>query len=166
MDNHPASSIREAQASDLPRIREIAVRAWEPIYQGYRERMDEELFGRLWPDGWQTGKAEQIADHFHRRPECCLIAELDGQVVGFLTFMLNSDTRIAEIGNNAVDPACQGQGIGSAMYRYVLALFRDAGMACAKVHTGLDEAHIAARTAYEHLGFELMIPHGEFYRRL
>ncbi len=166
MDNRAAPSIREAQVSDLPRMREIATRAWEPIYQGFRERMDDELFSLLWPDGWQTGKAQQIADHFHRRPECCLVAEVDGQVVGFLTFMLNSDTRIAEIGNNAVDPACQGQGIGSELYRCTLKLFREAGMVYAKVHTGLDEAHIAARTAYERLGFELMIPHGEFYRRL
>ena len=166
MDNRTAPSIREARAGDLPRVREIALRAWEPIYQGYRERMGEELFDRLWPDGWQTGKAQQIADHFEQRPEWCRVAELDGQVVGFITFALDAGTRIAEVGNNAVDPAHQERGIGSAMYRYVLALFREAGMAYAKVRTGLDEAHIAARTTYEHVGFELMIPHGEFYRKL
>jgi len=147
-------------------MQEIAVRAWEPIYQGFCKRMGEELFDRLWPDGWQTGKVQQIANHFERRPEWCLVAEIDGRIVGFVTFVLDSETRIAEIGNNAVDPDCQGQGIGAAQYRHVLALFREAGMVYAKVHTGLDEAHAPARAAYEKVGFELMTPHGEFYRKL
>jgi len=147
-------------------MQEIAVRAWEPIYQGFRDQMGDELFTLKWGDRWEDDKAQQIADHFQRRPEWCLVAERDDQLVGFLTFMLNSDTRIAEIGNNAVDSDYQGQGIGPALYRHTLELFREAGMAYAKVHTGLDEAHTPARTAYQKVGFELMMPHGEFYRKL
>ena len=147
-------------------MQEIAVHAWEPIYQGFRDRMGDELFGLHWPKGWEDGKAQEVADHFQRRPEWCLVAELDGHVVGFVTFMLNSETRIAEIGNNAVDPDYQGQGIGPALYRHILELFREADMVYAKVHTGLDEAHLPARTAYQKVGFELMWPHGDFYRKL
>ena len=167
MSTTPVSpTIRPAQPDDLPRMQQIAVHAWQPIYQGFRERMGEDLFSRVYAEPWADCKAREIADHFQQRPEWCLVAELAGQVVGFLTFVLDADSGVAEIGNNAVDPDWQGQGVGSALYHHVLALFRETGMVWAKVHTGLDEAHQPARTAYQRIGFELMMPHGEYYRKL
>ncbi len=158
--------IRPARPEDLPRVKEIALRAWEPIYTDYKARMGDELFLLLWPKGWQDEKASQIADHFQRWPEWSLVAELDGQIVGFITFTLDTERKIGEIGNNAVDPDYQGRGIGSAQYAYVLELFREQGMAYARVGTGLDEAHAPARAAYAKTGFKLMIPMGKYYRKL
>jgi len=159
-------TIRPAGAEDLPRMKEIAVRAWEPIYADYETRMGEELFSLLHPDDWKDEKAGQVADHFQRWPEWCLVAEIDGQVAGFITFVLDTERKIGEIGNNAVAPDYQGRGIGSMQYAYVLELFRKEGMAYAQVGTGLDEAHAPARAAYEKAGFELMIPMGRYYRKL
>ncbi len=159
-------TIRPAQAEDLPRMKEIAVQAWEPIYADYEARMDEELFSLLWPEGWQDEKARQVADHFQRRPEWCLVSELNGQVVGFITFVLKHAQKIGEIGNNAVDPDYQGRGIGSAQYRHVLELFCEKGMVYAEVRTGLDEGHATARAAYEKIGFRLIVPKGRYYRKL
>ena len=158
--------IRPACPEDLPRIKEIALRAWEPIYAGYQDRMGDELFSLLWPAGWEEAKANEIADHFQRYPEQCLVTELDGRIVGFITFVLKRKQKIGEIGNNAVDPDYQGRGIGVAQYRHVLQLFRKHGMAYAEVGTGLDEAHAPARAAYEKVGFTLMIPIGRYYRKL
>ncbi len=159
-------TIRPARDEDLRRMKEIALRAWEPIYADYEARMGEELFSLLWPEGWQDEKAGQVADHFQGWPEWCLVAELDGQVAGFITFILDTEHRIGEIGNNAVDPDYQGRGIGSAQYGHVLELFRKQGMAYARVGTGLDQVHAPARAAYEKVGFELMIPMGTYYRKL
>ena len=58
------------------------------------------------------------------------------------------------IGNNAVAPEGQGRGIGTAMYQFVLDLFREKGLRFACVGTGLDEGHAAARRAYEKAGFD------------
>ncbi|GAH38498.1 unnamed protein product [marine sediment metagenome] len=159
-------TIRPARDQDLPRMKEIAVQAWQPIYADYEARMGEELFSLLHPDGWKDEKASQVADHFQGWPEWCLVAEVNGQIAGFITFTLDADRNIGEIGNNAVDPNCQGCGIGSAQYAYVLELFREEGMAYAMVGTGLDEAHAPARAAYDRVGFELMIPMGRYYRKL
>jgi len=159
-------TIRPACPGDLPRMKQIAVRAWEPIYAGYVARMGEELFSLLHPDGWQDEKAGQVADHFQEWPEWCLVSELNGQVVGFITFVLKHAQKIGEIGNNAVDPDYQGRGIGSAQYRHVLELFRDKGMVYAEVCTGLDEAHAPARAAYKKVGFKLTVPKGTYYRKL
>ena len=40
------------------------------------------------------------------------------------------------------------------MYRHVLKHFRSAGLRFALVETGLDDAHIPARRAYEGVGFD------------
>jgi len=159
-------TIRPARDEDLPRMKEIAVQAWQPIYADYEARMGDELFSLLHPDDWKDEKASQVADHFQGWPEWCLVAEVNGQIAGFITFTLDADRKIGEIGNNAVDPDYQGCGIGSAQYAYVLELFREEGMAYAMVGTGLDEAHAPARAAYERVGFELMIPMGRYYRKL
>ena len=159
-------TIRPARAEDITCIKEITIHAWQTIYADYEARMGEELFSLLHPDDWQDEKASQVADHFQGWPEWCLVSELNGQVVGFITFVLKHAQKIGEIGNNAVDPDCQGCGIGSAQYAYVLTLFREEGMAYAMVGTGLDEAHAPARAAYERVGFELMIPMGGYYRKL
>ena len=36
--------IRPARDADVPRMREIAVQAWAPVYSDFRERMGEELY--------------------------------------------------------------------------------------------------------------------------
>ena len=94
------------------------------------------------------------------------MAELEGRVVGFITYTLSRETAFAEIGNNAVDPECQGLGIGTDMYRYVLDVFREEGLKFAKVNTGLDRAHAPARAAYEKAGFTQFIPMVCYYQEL
>jgi len=56
-------------------------------------------------------------------------------------------------GNNAVDPAYQGRGIGQALYRHMLGLMRDKGCRYVEVQTGMDDAYARARAAYERAGF-------------
>ena len=159
-------TIRPARAEDLPRMKEIAIRAWQPIYADFRERMCDELFSLLHPAGWEDEKAGQVADHFQGWPEWCLVSELNGQVVGFITFVLKHAQKIGEIGNNAVHPDYQSRGIGSAQYRHILELFCEKGMVYAEVRTGLDEGHAPARAAYEKVGFMLIVPMGKYYRKL
>ncbi len=159
------AAIRAFHPHDLPRLCEIAVRAWEPIFGDWRELMGDAMFHAAWRD-WRADKAGQIVDFCERTPEWCLVAELEGRVVGFITHTLCYDTALAEIGNNAVDPECQGLGIGTDMYRYVLDVFREEGMKFAKVSTGLDPAHAPARAAYEKAGFTQFIPMVYYYREL
>lgn len=158
--------IRPFQPEDLPRLCEIAVRAWEPVFGDWRALMGDEMFDAAFGPDWREDKSGQIRDFCHHSPECCLVTELDGEVVAFITYYLNREKRIAEIGNNAVDPGHQGRGLGTAQYRRVLEEFRRAGMRFAKVHTGLDPAHAPARTAYEKVGFVQMIPMVDYYQEL
>ncbi len=166
MSDRSVPQIRAACRDDLPRMQAIAVRAWQPIYAAFRDRMGKELFSHLWPDGWEQDKASQIAEHLRRRPEWCLVSELDDCIVGFITFTIDRERKIGEIGNNAVDPAYQSCGVGAMQYHHVLTLFRQQDIIYAKVETGLDPAHGPARAAYTKVGFELMMPSGTYYCKL
>ena len=104
--------------------------------------------------------------HVREHTELAIVTEVEGNIVGFLTFRFFEDKPLAEIGNNAVDPACQGQGIGTRQCQHVLEIFRERGIVSAKVGTGLDEGHAPARAMYEKAGFDLSIPHVTYYTRL
>ena len=78
-------SIRRAGEQDVPRMREIAVRAWAPIYAAIHQRVRDELYQLEGYHDWQTIKADEVASFYDTHPEWCLVAELSGQTVGFMT---------------------------------------------------------------------------------
>ena len=52
------------------------------------------------------------------------------------------------------------------MYQHVLKYFRDKGLRFAHFDTGLDDAHIPARRAYESVGFDRKVPGVEYWQDL
>ena len=99
-------------------------------------------------------------------PSMVCVAEVDGRVVGFATYHAHASSRVGVIGNNAVRPDCQGQGIGSRMYEYVFDRLRELGMRCVSVETGGDDSHARARRAYARAGFKAWFPSIRYYRQL
>lgn len=158
-------TFRAARKDDIPEIRRIARAAWAPIYAHFRAVMGEDLYAREYPGDPLERKADAVEDYFRAHPDEAFVVEVDGRVVGFCTFALR-DNGVGVINNNAIAPEAQGRGLGSAMYREVLARMRAAGMVYATVHTGLDPSHAPARRAYERVGFEPIRPHVEYYLKL
>lgn len=156
---------REAREEDIPEIRRIAMEAWAPIYEHFRERMGEDLWRREHPGEPLRQKADAVERQFRERPQEAFVTDVDGRVVGFCTMRLR-DNGVGEIGNNAIDPQVQGRGLGTAQYEECLRRMREAGMVYATVHTGLDPSHAPARRAYEKVGFEQVRPHVEYYMKL
>lgn len=157
--------IRPYKPEDLPIIMDIGNRAWREIYKMFRATYGDELFELRVPDE-ATAKGNQIKAHCEQHSEWVYICEEEGCIVGFVTFMLDADKRIGEIGNNAVDPDCGLKGIGQQMYQAVFEHFRAHGMVYAKVGTGLDDAHARARRAYERAGFNIRHENVEYYMKL
>jgi GNAT superfamily N-acetyltransferase len=94
------------------------------------------------------------------------VAIVHGGIVGFVSFSLNEATRTGEIGLNAVHPDHAGQGIGTAMYEFVMERMKRSGMAVATVGTGGDPGHLPARRAYEKAGFGPAVPSLYLYKLL
>ena len=157
--------IRKYKQEDLTTIMDIANRAWREIYKMFREAYGDELFQLIVPDE-ANSKGEQVRSHCARHPEWIFICEEEDKIAGFVTFSLNTESKIGSIGNNARDPECALKGIGQQMYKAVFEYFREHGMLYAQVHTGLDYAHAPARRAYERAGFDISHKDVDYYMKL
>ena len=159
-------TVRDMRAGEVETLVEIAVAAWEPIYDQYRLMLGEELYGMQHPD-WRAEKADQIrrgCDPEHGGGVC--VAECEGRIVGFATYYTRAEAQVGEIGNNSVHPGFQGRGIGTGMYEYVFERLRGLGMRFVEVGTGGDPGHAPARRAYEKAGFDIAVPGVTYYRKL
>ena len=93
------------------------------------------------------------------------VAEQHGRPVGYVAVRIHADDSTGEIDMLAVDPLVQRQGIGTALTRFAIQRFRDAGVGLVVVGTGGDPGHAAARRVYERLGF-VGLPLVRYYARL
>ena len=158
-------NIRLAKDDDLENIKQIAVEAWKPIYESFRNSMGDEIFSAIHSD-WQADKSAQVVGHYKSYPEYTLVMEYDDQIVGFITYNLFECKKLGIIGNNAIHPKYQGKGLGIMQYQRVLEIFKEKGMLYAEVNTGLDEAHTPARVAYEKVGFKPVFSSIRYYKKL
>ena len=173
----PGITIRSARPADNARCQQIAVAAWERIHTERRRLLGDAVYDQLFAD-WRPRKAAAIAQAFEQRLDCILVACETGrlslgrgaadqtQSVGFVTFRLDRSTALGTITDNAVDPAWQGRGIATALYRRALDRFRAEGMRVASVGTGLDAGHAPACAAYRKVGFVLEVPTVTMYQQL
>ena len=157
--------VRPARDDDLETMKSIAVEAWEAVFQSFQELTGDEIFAAVYGD-WRTDKAKQVENHYKHFPECALVTEYDGQIVGFITYNLFERKKLGIIGNNAILPKYQGRGLGTKQYQKVLEIFSESGMLYAGVTTGSDKSHASARAAYEKVGFKPMIRTVRYYRKL
>ena len=161
-------TIRDATAADTDAMVTIARAAWQPVFDSFRDIMGDELFEIAHSD-WQDDKEDQIRSSASASsPVSFLVTECENQIVGFASWIVRStnNVSIAEIGNNAVDPAFQNNGIATAQYEEVNARCRASGVAAVKVTTGLDPSHAPARRAYEKAGFGSGIPMVTYWQKL
>ena len=158
-------SVRQATPGDADACAALAVIAWQRVHNSYAAILGADLHAQLF-SGWQEAKSRAVFRTVHDHPERALVAASGETVTGFVTFHLDRERQVGEIGNNAVDPSWQGQGIATALYQEVLSTFRAAGMRVARVTTGLDEGHAPARAAYGKVGFQLGVPSITFYQEL
>jgi GNAT superfamily N-acetyltransferase len=157
--------IRPYCSDDMPRIVEIADRAWRPINAAYEEMLGTMMFETLFPDP-DTRIGINVQKAIEERPDTSIVYEVDGKVIAFCTWWLELETGMGVIGYNGKDPLSTERGVGQKMYAYVLDEFRKAGMKLAKVHTGLDPGHAPARRAYEKAGFDRAMPSVNYYMEL
>lgn len=161
-----AVSIRPFQETDLDRVLDIAVAAWQPVFSSSREMLGSELFDLANADPDEE-KRRQVREACREDSgQLVWVAEVESELVGFITAKLNRHTLVGEIGNNAVDPDSHHRGTGTVMYQFVLERMREGGMRVATVNTGADEAHAPARRAYEKAGFSRSVPSVRYYQEL
>ncbi|OIO98366.1 MAG: hypothetical protein AUJ92_01530 [Armatimonadetes bacterium CG2_30_59_28] len=147
-------TLRTVRDDDLPRIKQLVEWGWAG--QGTAWLL-EQRHGQLGGKPWLEWKWPEVEAACRERPDQVLVSEWDGEVVGFASFRIDPVREIGMVGNNTVDPAHRGKGIGQTQLARVLQIFRERGLRFAEVTVALNEGHAAAKSLYEKAGFETVV---------
>ena len=161
--------LRGARQGDLEAIDRLTVEGYGPIQESYVAMIGAETYATVRHDpelAWDERKCAQNRRLFSDHPDQVWVLERSGDVFGFVTFWLFPEQSYGHIDNNAVRADFAGKGWATFMYRHVLDRFRALGLRFAHVDTGLDDAHSAARRAYEAVGFDRQVPTVEYWQEL
>ncbi len=153
--------IRPCQPSDRDAILDITVRAFDGVSI---DQNIERRYGPIAGVGWQKRKRAHLEADLATEAAGVLVAEVEGQVVGYVTTRTDARTRIGRIPNLAVDPEHQGQGLGRQLLEAALDHLREAGMTFARIETL--EQNERCMALYPRLGFEEVARQVHFIRPL
>lgn len=157
--------IRPGTKEEIETACDIALLAWQPIYEYRRQQMGDVLFDHLFSN-WRETKPQEIRGLCEKHLDQLLILEEANQIKGFATFLIDPEKSMGIIGNNAVHPDAQGKGFGKMLHLALLDEFRKRGFQYAQVLTGLDPAHDKARGSYLKAGFTLSFSYGIYHMKL
>jgi GNAT superfamily N-acetyltransferase len=162
----PELSLRPFEPGDLAVLQGVRAAAFAPVFRSFCNLVGEEIAAIAFAhaDAEQARLLAGICAAGSRHQ--VLVVMRGEEIVGFVSFSIDADQRIGEIGLNAVHPEHAGQGIGTWMYEHVLARMKELGMALATVDTGGDPSHAPARRAYEKAGLGCAIPSLSLYKLL
>lgn len=126
------------------------------VWRGAGHEVVENKFGPVGGKPWRQWLSDDIRGYLAGADCRAFIAEMDGQAVGFCSYVIDAERSRGTVGYNAVAPNCQGRGLGSAMLKFVLAQIKAEGMQFAGVIVADNPEHEPARRMYERHGFEPM----------
>ena len=144
--------IRPYEDKDLDQIVELTVPAFEPIFTSFANVLGPQIYPIIYPD-WKQLQIDLVRKCCQDPEKPVIVADVDGEIAGYLVYVLHEENKEGEIYLLAVDPKFQNAGIGTKLNKHALALFKAAGMKLAVVGTGGDEGHAPARRSYEKAGF-------------
>ncbi|MDA3645071.1 GNAT family N-acetyltransferase [Saccharopolyspora indica] len=146
--------IRPLDPADPPALLDLAVTAFGPFFEdSFRPHVGETVFANRHGD-WREDYRRHLAGlHDPDGGKFAAVARADGQVAGFVGWVLQATERHGEIDILAVSPAHRRLGIGAALAEHAMAHLRAAGVEVISIGTGGDDFHAPARALYESLGF-------------
>lgn len=132
--------MRPATAADGPALARIDVATWTPASSPAPPPADPGAY---------------VFFDERRRPEAVLVAELQGQVSGYVAVRpaspLPSHAHVLLVGGLGVDPAAQGRGVGRALVEAAVGEARARG--ARKLALRVLGGNATARRLYERCGF-------------
>ncbi|MDY7080403.1 MAG: GNAT family N-acetyltransferase [Chloroflexota bacterium] len=161
MDLH----IRPYSEEDLESIVELSLLAWEPVFTAWERILGPKLYPiAIYPD-WRKSQKEVVEKACRDEKTDTWVAVVDGNVVGFVAYELNEESKTGEVRLLAVHPENQNHGIGTELNIFALQKLKEGGMKLAVVGTGGDEGHAPARRSYEKAGYTAL-PLVRYYKDL
>jgi GNAT superfamily N-acetyltransferase len=135
------------------------------VFASERDVMGDEIFQRLYGDDWRRQQRQDVEKVLDDEEMNVWVAEVDGDVVGFVAAVLKIDSGMGEVYMLAVDPEVQNHGLGTQLTDVATDWIREAGFSLALVSTGGDVGHAPARRTYEKAGY-IPVPSVNYFRAL
>ena len=157
--------VRPVADEDVEPLVDLTLLAFSPNFESFQRILGPPIYCHIWPD-WKAEQRKAVvtmcADgvKYH-----VLVADVDGRTVGFIAYTLDNRTKTGEIQLIAVHPEHQKRGIATELCHHALRGMETRGMTFARVETGADPSHAAARQAYEKAGF-VGLPLVRYFRTL
>jgi len=112
---------------DHERVLDICISAFTPYHRFLEETLGSNIFAFRFHD-WREPYSDYLAKISDTDPAVNVHVVVDGGTLAASVFsILDSERQMAEIGLNAVDPVCQGKGIGKMMYEFALTNLKERG---------------------------------------
>ena len=154
-------TIRGYERRDNARIRELTLEGFDGV------SIDQNADGLLGLDSeplWRTRKWAGVKAELEASPSDHFVAELDGEVIGYITTNPQPDAGIGQIPNMAVDARYRRRGVASRLIEHALEHLRSCGMRVAKIETLVQNAK--GQTLYPRFGFREVARQIHYVRRL
>ena len=155
-------SIRPYQDTDLEDIKTITLVGFAGVSLDHA--LEEKLGGDLAGHDWRWRKARHIDDDVAAHAEGIFVAEVEGEVLGYISTVLDREVGKGRIPNLAVAVGARGQGIGRVLIGHALDYFRKEKLVYAVIET-LDSNPIG-QTLYPATGFQEIARQVHYARRL
>jgi ribosomal protein S18 acetylase RimI-like enzyme len=139
----------------MARIRKVAESEAGEVLAMWNENCVEAA-GRGLSDGESAHVLQILRQYASHGNAFCLVAEEQGQLVGFVTACLLAhpvmESQCGEIEELYVQPHGRRRGIGSALVNQAVALLRQQGASSIRTHVCADSP--LAKSFWQHLGWE------------
>jgi len=156
--------IRPFNYRDINDLVQLSLLAFEPVFISFERILGPKIYPIIYPD-WRKSQKEGVEKVSNNEKITLWVAEMDGNVVGFVAYELNDDDKTGEVQLLAVHPEYQNHGIGTELNTFALQKMKESGMKMAVVSTGGDESHAPARKSYEKAGYTAL-PLVRYYKNL
>lgn len=141
--------IRGLRPEDQAAVEAITAEAFQGVSI---DEVIEQRFGPLRPLSWQTIKSTAVGAEVREQAATCYVAELDGQVIGYITTAVSQRTSTGRIPNIGIARGYRGLGLGTRLIEYALASFRRQGLRLARIETLVQNS--VGDHLYRKLGFQ------------
>jgi ribosomal protein S18 acetylase RimI-like enzyme len=124
--------IRTFRPEDIEALKRLTVESFSGVSL---EQNVEESLGVLNGHDWKWRKARHLDDDAAANPAGLFVADSGGQIVGYISTLIDRAAGKGRIPNLAVSADLRGQGLGRRLIEHALDYFRREGLAYAMIET-------------------------------
>jgi ribosomal protein S18 acetylase RimI-like enzyme len=161
MNAADAEFIRLFDVSDLPRLKEITVEAFDGVSI---DQAIEQDFGVINDRNWKWRKGRHLDADLAREGVEIWVAAVGGEIAGFVTLWLDAAAGIGNVSNLALTAKFRGRGLGRRLVLHALDRLRAAGMSHARIETVVQNT--IGIGLYTDLGFQAVAQQIHFVKKL